>query len=340
LGFIWKARQVGLEMVLKKIKWQNVGFWLILVIVFYLVPLILSEYYIQLIIKMFIMSLLSLSFTLLLGYTGMLSFGQSAYYTVGAYACSLYLKKVSSVSIFVPIVGSVLLSGAIAFVIGFFCVRLTRVYFAMLTLAFSQLIYAIVFKWYNFTGGDNGLVGIPVPELMLFGLSIDLRYTNNYYYLTLSLVLITGLISKLILDSHFGSILRSIRENPNRTEYLGIKVRNYQLMIFVFAGGVGGLAGALVGPFDRSIFPEMAFWTTSGEAAFMSILGGIYNLAGPFIGAIIFQLLQNIVRSYTEYWSIIVGGTLVIIVIFLPGGIAGFLYTFYDKFIMKRRTHE
>jgi branched-chain amino acid transport system permease protein len=111
-------------------------------------------------------------------------------------------------------------------------------------------------------------------------------------------------------------------------------------MIFVFAGGVAGLGGALVGPFERSVFPEIAYWTTSGEAAFMSILGGIYNFSGPFIGAIILQLLQNIIRSYTEYWSIIVGGTLILIVIFLPGGIAGFLHTFYDNFIMKRRTHE
>ncbi len=327
-------------MVLKKIKWQNVGVWLIVIIAFYLVPRIFSEYYVQLTIKMLIMSLLSLSFTLLLGYTGMLSFGQSAYYAVGAYACSLYLKKVSSVSIFVPIVGSVLLSVAIALVIGFFCVKLTKTYFALLTLAFSQLIYAIVLKWYSFTGGDNGLVGIPVPELTLFGSCIDFRHTNNYYYLTLSLVLITALVCKLILDSHFGSILRSIRENPNRTEYLGIRVRNYQLMIFAFAGGVAGLGGALVGPFERSIFPDIAFWTTSGEAAFMSILGGIYNFSGPFIGAIILQLLQNIIRSYTEYWSIIVGGTLIIIVIFLPGGIAGFLHAYYDKFTMKRRAHE
>jgi branched-chain amino acid transport system permease protein len=302
-------------------------------------PFILSEYYIQLVTKMFIMSLLALSFTLLLGYTGMLSFGQSAYYGLGAYACSLYLKKVSSSSLLLPIFGSVLLASAAALVIGIFCVRLTRVYFALLTLAFSQLVYAIIFKWYSFTGGDNGLVGIPVPQLNLLGFLVDLKQTNNYYYFTLALFLIAVFFSKVIVDSNFGSVLRAIRENPGRTEYLGIKVKRYQLMIFTFAGGIAGLGGALIGPFERSIFPDLAYWTKSGEAAFMGILGGIYNFTGPFIGTIILQILQNIIPSYTEYWAIIVGGILILIVIFLPGGIAGFINEKLIRIKMKRRMY-
>lgn len=296
-----------------------------------ILPIIIPEYYIHLSTRIFIMGLFALSFNLLLGYTGMLSFGQSAYFGIGAYACSLYLVKVSSTSFLLPLVGSVFLSGIAALVIGIFCVRLTKVYFALLTLAFSQMIYAIIHKWYSFTGGDNGLVGIPVPPIKFFSLVVDLKETNSYYYFTLLMFLLTLMICKTIINSPFGSILRAIRENPNRTGYVGIKVRNYQLMIFVFAGMVAGFAGALVGPFERSIFPDLAYWTTSGEAAFMSILGGIYVFIGPVIGAIILIFLQDIIRSATEYWSIFVGGILMAVVIFLPGGVTGFIQSKFVK---------
>jgi branched-chain amino acid transport system permease protein len=324
---------------MKRTSVKQTGFWAMCFLFTSFLPLILNEYYIQLVTKMFILSLLALSFSLLLGYTGMLSFGQSAYYGLGAYACSLYLKKISASSIVLPIFGSVLVTSAAAFVIGIFCVRLTRVYFALLTLAFSQLVYAVIFKWYSFTGGDNGLVGIPVPELNLLGYFINLKQTNNYYYFTMILSFLAIIVCKFIMDSHFGSVLKAIRENPGRTEYLGIKVKRYQLMIFTFAGAIAGLGGALVGPFERSIFPDLAYWTTSGEAAFMSILGGIYNFTGPFIGAIILQILQNVIRSYTEFWAIIVGGILILIVIFLPGGVVGFLDTTYKKIRKKRRLY-
>lgn len=312
--------------------------WILVAAFLIFFPGFASEYYVHLLTKIFIMALLAISFNLLLGYAGMLSFGQSAYFSIGAYACSLYLKNVSSSSLFLPLLAAVILSGIAALIIGFFCVKLTRVYFALLTLAFSQLIYAVIHKWYSFTGGDNGLVGIPVPPIKFIGLTINLVETNNYYYFALALFFLILMACKILVNSPFGSTLRAIRENPGRTEYLGIKVKNFQLMIFVFAGMVGGFAGGLIGPFERSIFPDLAYWTTSGEAAFMSILGGIYTFVGPVVGAVILIFLQDVIRSHTEYWPIFVGGILMFMVIFLPGGVMGFIETKFSGTGERRKS--
>jgi branched-chain amino acid transport system permease protein len=169
---------------------------------------------------------------------------------------------------------------------------------------------------------------------------IELTKTNHYYYFTMVLFLLTIAVCWIIINSPFGSVLRAIRENPNRAEYLGIKVKNFQLMIFVFASMVAGFAGALVGPFERSIFPDLAYWTTSGEAAFMAILGGIYTFIGPMIGAFILIFLQDIIRSNTEYWLVFVGGILIPLVIFLPGGVMGFVQSEFQKYAPKRKTQN
>ena len=154
MGPFWPSYEVGM-MVRRPETLKKFAIWMSLALFFSIVPLLFREYYVHLLTKVLIMGLLALSFGLLLGYAGMLSFGQSAYYGIGAYACSLYLKKLSSTSFLLPVSVGVLISAFAALVIGFFCVKLTKVYFALLTLAFSQLIYAIIFKWYSFTGGDN-----------------------------------------------------------------------------------------------------------------------------------------------------------------------------------------
>lgn len=296
-----------------------------------LLPLSGSLFSTVLATEILITSLFAVSFNLLFGYTGMLSFGQAAYYGIGAYTAGLLLKRVIP-SLLLGLVAGLAVAGAAALLIGFFCVRLTRVYFAMLTLAFAQVIFALAFKWYSFTGGDNGLIGIPVPPLVLGGWRVDLSHPTAFYYFVLGAVSVTLVACKRIMDSPFGCVLRAIRENPERTEFVGIDVRRYQLAVFVLSGMVAGFSGSLYALFQTQVFPDFIFWTKSAEPVLMTILGGTAYFLGPAVGAAVFLLLEVTVRTYTEYWPIFLGSTLLLLVMGLPGGVLGFCGTQWARF--------
>jgi branched-chain amino acid transport system permease protein len=291
------------------------------------VPWLGSRFYTFLATDIAILALFAASLNLLLGQTGLVSFGHAAYFGVGAYGCAILMKTWD-----VPFGPALIVGGvgaaACAFVFGLFCVRSTRIYFSMLTLAFAQIVWAVCFKWNSVTGGEQGLSNVPYPNLDWMAVIPalgDLRTADRYYLLALALVGLAFFALKRIVDSPFGQILAAIRENPERAEFLGIDVRRYQLAAFVVAGGFAGIAGALFGIFNRGVFPDFAHWSKSAEVLIMAILGGMGHFWGPPVGAAMLILLNHQITSVTQYWPLILGVILIVLLFAFPGGIVGAL---------------
>jgi branched-chain amino acid transport system permease protein len=295
-----------------------------LVVFFWIPDLILAmgwaEFWILFFTEVFIWSLFAVAFNLLMGYTGLISFGQAAYMGIGGYTTGLLLKKIAGFPFALGFIAAPLASALAALIIGYFCIRLSHVYFAMLTLAFSQIVYFTAFKWYDFTGGDNGLIGVPVPDWVQ-----DPTFTN-YYRFVLVVCVIGIFILWRIVNSPFGKTLTAIRENPERAGFIGINVKRYELYAFMIAGAFSGLAGALITLNERSVYPDLAFWTRSTQVLLMSILGGVYTFFGPIIGAFLLLFMDaDITQDYPEIWQLFLGAVLVLILYGLPGGIMGFI---------------
>lgn len=292
------------------------------------VPAMGSRFYTFLATDVAILALFAVSLNLLLGYTGLVSFGHAAYFGIGAYTCGILMKKAAAPFILAfPAAG--LLAGAFALVFGFFCVRLTKIYFAMLTLAFAQIVWAICFKWNALTGGEQGMPEIPYPDLAWMErlpLAGGLRTSDHFYLLTVALVVGCLWILRRIVGSPFGRLLTTIRENPERAEFIGVNVRRYELIAFVIAGAFAGLAGGLFGIFNRGVFPDFVYWPKSAEVLIMTILGGIGHFYGPAVGALVLLVLNQQITSYTQYWPFILGTTLIVLLFVFPGGIVGALH--------------
>jgi branched-chain amino acid transport system permease protein len=289
------------------------------------VPWVGSRYNIFLAGQITIDALFAVSLNLLLGTTGLVSFGHVAYFGVGAYVCGI-LMKTYELPFIVAFPAAGLGAALFALISGFFCVRLIKLYFAMLTLAFSQIVWAIAYKWNDVTGGDQGLPEIPYPDLDWMS-SIpgcaDLSNDARFYLLTLALVALSLAVVHRIIRSPFGRVLTTIRDNPERAAFLGVNVRLYQLAAFVMAGGFAGLAGALYGIFSRGVFTDYVFWSKSAEILIMTILGGAGFFWGPPVGAAALILLNQQVTEYTEYWSFVLGAILLVLLFGFPGGIVG-----------------
>jgi branched-chain amino acid transport system permease protein len=302
--------------------------WLLLVTVAALcVPALGSRFYTFVATDVVIFALFAVSLNLLIGYTGLVSFGHAAYFGAGAYATGILMKKLAVPFVLAwPAAG--VLAGLMALVAGFFCVRLTKIYFAMLTLAFAQIVWAICFKWNDVTGGEQGMPEIPYPELSwMSALPIlgDWRTSDHFYVLTVLLVVACLWLLRRLVGSPFGRILTTIRENPERAEFIGVNVRRYELIVFVIAGAFAGLAGGLFGIFNRGVFPDFAYWTKSSEVLIMAILGGIGHFWGPAVGALVLLVLNQQITSYTQYWPFILGSILIVLLFGFPGGIVGAL---------------
>ncbi|HEX7386370.1 MAG TPA: branched-chain amino acid ABC transporter permease [Castellaniella sp.] len=284
-------------------------------------PWIAPFFYIFIATQILILGLFAASFNLIFGYTGMLSFGHAAFYGIGAYATALLLQ-----SLHWPLLACLLVSflaGAVlALIIGFFCVRLDQVYFAMLTLAFGMMVFAVVHQWRSVTNGSDGISGFTVGSLGL-GLNVTLGNPAVYYHVALIVVVVAGLVLYRICGSSFGMVLRAIRQNPERVAFCGLNVRRYRLAAFTIAGGFAGLAGGLMAPFLRIASPELAHWTMSAEPVLMTILGGSGYFLGPFLGAGIFVLLETWISSLTQAWMLFLGIILALMVMFFRNGALG-----------------
>jgi branched-chain amino acid transport system permease protein len=294
-----------------------------------LVPVLGSRFYTFLANDVIIWALFATSLNLLVGYTGLVSFGHAAYFGVGAYVTGILMKKLAVPFLLAwPAAG--VFGAACALVFGFFCVRLTRIYFAMLTLAFAQIVWAICFKWNELTGGEQGMPEIPYPDfgwLERLGASVPLlggwRTAEYFYFLSTVLVAASLWALHRIVTSPFGRMLTTIRENAERAEFIGLNVRRYELAAFVLAGAFAGLAGGLFGIFNRGVFPDFAYWTKSSEVLIMTLLGGMGTFYGPSVGALVLILLNQQIVSYTQYWPLVLGTVLVVLLFGFPGGIAG-----------------
>jgi branched-chain amino acid transport system permease protein len=285
-------------------------------------------------------ALFAVSLNLLLGTTGLVSFGHVAYFGVGAYVCGILMKTYSMpFSIAFPAAG--LGTAAFALVSGYFCVRLVKLYFAMLTLAFSQIVWAICYKWNDMTGGDQGLPEIPFPDLdwmsSIPGLG-DLRISEQFYLFSLVLIAIALAVLHRIVRSPFGRVLTTIRDNQERAAFIGVNVRAYQLAAFVVAGTFAGLAGALYGIFSRGVFADYVFWSKSAEVMIMTLLGGMDFFWGPPVGALALVWLNQQITDFTQYWPFLLGTILLVLLFAFPGGIVGGLHTLWRQVWRKYRA--
>ena len=287
-----------------------------------LLPPFLPVYGLSLLTQILIFAIFAASLDLLVGYTGLFSLGHAAFWGVGAYTIKiLYLQGVAE-NFFILFLASLLMVLIFATIFGFFVTRMSGVYFLMITLCFSQVLFAVAWKWKRFTGGDDGLPGFFRPVL---GISLDMGDDLNFYYFTFALFLASAYAMSRIVRSPFCKALEGIRESESRMQALGFPTRKYRFLCYIVSGFFAGVAGilsafyyGLVSPYDLSLM-------LSGEGLMMNIVGGIGTLWGPMIGAAVYTLLKHLISGYTLHWPTIVGGIFILTVMFARGGIAGFL---------------
>lgn len=262
--------------------------------------------------------LLAMSLNLLVGLTGLVSFGHAAYFASGAYMFGL-LMQTGRVSVPVAMLATVLGTALLSLLIGAICVRLKEIYFSFITLAFQMFIHSVILTWVSLTGGDQGLRGgIPRPPFM----GIDLNDSMTLYVFCAVIFMLCVAVMRQIWQSPFGYMLRLVRDNPERAHFLGVDIVRMKLGIFVLAGSMASVGGMLLALFVSGAYPEFGFWTTSGEAIFMIMLGGTQLFVGPIIGAVLLRLLEHFITIYTEYHGLVLGVVILAIVLGLRQGVA------------------
>ncbi|HYG88070.1 MAG TPA: ABC transporter permease [Azospirillum sp.] len=279
------------------------------------VPLVAGEYALIVLTEVVILALVAASLHLLVGFGGLVSFGHAAYFGLGAYGAALLVKHLAA-PMPLALLGAPVLAGLGALVAGWFCVRRSGLYFAMLTLAFAQIAWSVTFQWYSFTGGDNGILGVWPPAWA--------ASKAVFYELTLALVAAALWGLRRAAFAPFGYTLRAGRDSPLRAEAIGIDVRRHQWLGFGLAGTAAGLAGGLYAFAKGSVFPTLLSVPQSVDALVMVLMGGIQTVVGPVVGAAVFRILQTEVMRTTEYWRVILGLIIVALVLAFPQGIAGF----------------
>ncbi len=299
---------------------------ILITVVLFVLPLLITPYQVTLLAYGLILAIAALGFNLLLGYTGLLSFGHSAYFGMGAYAVAFIVKYLKITSMEVFLLGGLLASAAIAALFGFLCVRYTRIFFGILTLALSQVLWSLAFKFYWVTGGTDGL-RVPTPSLL--GVQIPageekmIFLAHRYYYYVLVIFLVGAAVMWVIVHSPFGKALQAIRDNETRAEFVGVQVWRYRWVAFLVSGIYTGLAGTLWVPLNGLTTPDILHWTFSGKIIFFTVLGGFQTFIGPTIGAVVYNYLETYAVGHTVYWQMVLGVVLVLLVLVLPAGIAG-----------------
>jgi len=291
-------------------------------------PFVLSTYQTVLLTYGLAFAIAALGFNLLLGYTGLLSFGHSAYFGVGAYAVAFVVKYLKLESMEAFLLGGILASAVVAALFGLLCVRYTRIFFGILTMALSQVLWSLAFKFFWVTGGTDGL-RVPTPTLLgglvRTGNDTFEFLSHRYYYYVLAIFIVCVAVMWVIVHSPFGKALQAIRDNETRAEFVGVQVWHYRWIAFLISGIFTGLAGALWAPLNGLTTPDILHWSFSGRIVFFTVLGGFQTFFGPIIGAIIYNYLEAYVVGATVYWQMVLGIVLVALVLALPAGIVGTL---------------
>lgn len=269
--------------------------------------------------EIMIWGIFATGYNILLGGTGILSFGHAAFFGLSGYATGLLLVKAGMpLPAVIPL--AVAASLVAAFLIGALIIRKRGIYFAMLTIAFGQMFYFIASQWNSLTGGLDGLTGFKRTDL----LGLDIRPEDHFYYLVLAFFVLTLLLVRGLMNSSIGKTLVAIRENIDRSEFLGIDVKKYQHFAFVVSGTFAGLAGSLYVLLLNFAFPELFYWKTSGDAVLMSVIGGMHAFFGPLLGAGVFVFLRDMISTMTPHWALPLGAIFVTFVLFFQKGILGF----------------
>jgi len=273
-----------------------------------------------------VFAIAALGFNLLLGYTGLLSFGHSAYFGAGAYVVALLVKYAGVMSMELFVVAGIAGSVAVAALFGVVCVRYTRIFFGILTLALSQVLWSLALKLFWVTGGSDGL-RVPTPTLLagLGGPGADKVefIAFRYYYYVLILFLVSAAAMWVIVNSPFGKALQAIRDNETRAEFVGVQVWKHRWIAFVISGAFTGLAGALWVPLNGLTTPDILYWQFSGRIVFFTVLGGFRTFVGPIVGAIAYNYLETYAVGFTVYWQLVLGIVLVLLVLTMPTGLVG-----------------
>lgn len=279
-----------------------------------LIGLVVEEFPKLLIGEMLIAGLFAMSLNLIMGYGGMVHFGHAAFYGLGAYTVGILSQKFN-VPILITMVLAPFVSAGAAVIIGWFCVRRVRLYFAILTLAFGQLVYILIYQARDLTGGDDGLQGLVRPDF--------LNNPNIFFLFTIAVFIASFVALRMITRAPFVLTLRAIRENPERAQFLGVDIRRHQLITFVIGAFFAGIAGMLIALHNHFVHTNMLFWTTSSEPILSSLIGGMFSLVGPAIGGAILIFLHLVITRFTEYWPFVLGMLTIGIVLIAPSGLVG-----------------
>jgi branched-chain amino acid transport system permease protein len=305
-------------------------------------PPFIGLYQTQLLTYGLVAAIAALGFNLLLGYTGLLSFGHSAFFGIGAYSVAFLLRDAGIRTMELYILIGLPIAAITSALFGYICVRHTRIFFGILTLALSQVLWTLTYKFFWVTGGSDGL-RVARPSLLgglvtFSGRNAFQNFINGYYYYVLVIFAISVLLMWVIVHSPFGKALQAVRDNEVRAAFLGIRIPRYRWIAFLISGTFTGLAGILWVPLNGLTTPEVLYWTYSGEIVFTAILGGFRNFTGPIVGGIVFTYLKTYAVATTEYWQALLGVVLVAMVILLPTGIVGGLTVLANKLRPKDRS--
>jgi branched-chain amino acid transport system permease protein len=289
--------------------------WIVGAIFLLALPALFPRFYIYIASLILLYGLLATSLNFVIGYGGIYQFHHCVFYGIGAYATALMLTKTG----FSPWLGFIvgpIVAAFLSLILGLICIRLSKLYFGMLQISLGSLVWAVVYRWYSLTGGDDGIHGIPVPDII--------ASANGAYYFALIVSAVSFYVLYRMVKSPFGSVLQGIRDNPIRSEMIGVNVKRHQLAALVIAGFFAGVAGVLFVVVDTTVFPDMLFWTLSMEVMIMCLLGGWFTFLGPLLGAALIVALRTFISTYTVYWALFLGIVLMIVIFFLPDGVLGY----------------
>jgi branched-chain amino acid transport system permease protein len=285
-------------------------------VILLLLPLGLSKFYIYMASLVLAYGLLATSLNLVLGYGGIYQFHHCVFSGAGAYATALLITK-ADLSPWIAFVLGPFVAVALSLIIGLICMRLSKLYYGMLQLSLGSLVWVATYRWGSLTGGDDGIQGIPIPDIVS-------SYSGSYYFV-LIITALSLVTMYTITKSPFGSVLQGIRDNPLRSAMLGVNIRAHQILALMISGFFAGVSGVLFVVIDTAIFPDMIFWALSMEIMIMCLLGGWLSFLGPVVGAAMIVLLRTLISSFTVYWGFFLGVILMLVIFFFPNGAIGLI---------------
>ena len=307
---------------------RDAGYWIGFAVVLALLtaaPLVLPEFWRRFATEILIWGLLAMSSDILIGYTGMVSFGHSAFFGLGMYGAAAALLGVRPPSLWLAIVAGLVGAGVVAVFVAYFSTRLRDIYFSITTLVFSQIFYVVIFTWTEVTGGENGL-SFRQPPFSIPGVVSTAFTPVTLHWFVLGVVALSYLVLRRVTQSPFGKVLQAIRENEARTRAIGYPIERYKIVAVMLSGLFAGLAGVLYAIQNKFAAPDFVFFAVSGEVVIFNVMGGMGTLVGPVAGAAFFLLLrEGLSRFFTEYYLIPVGIIFTLMVMFVPQGLLGFL---------------